>query len=274
MKILFTGHRGFLGRELIPELSKKYEILTFTGDLLNVRQIEEFVRKKGITRIIHAAVRGGRRTKNDSPKILAENFATSMNIRSTGVPTLYFCSGALYGRNKSIYRFPETMAGSNYPSDYYGQSKFLFRQIAINDEDSFFMRYFNVFGLSEGMDRFISYNIQQYKLGKSMKIFRDFRMDFFFVKDSIPLISEWIKGTILPKEINMVYEEKLYLSQVCQQINTLDSHRVSCDLDFTEKGLDYCGDGSKLASLRLPQQGLSLGLRFMYEQMSFGSGCE
>lgn len=57
MKILFTGHRGFLGRELIPPLSAKTEIITFKGDLLNYSQLAKFAVDNSISRIIHAAAR-------------------------------------------------------------------------------------------------------------------------------------------------------------------------------------------------------------------------
>ncbi len=267
MNVFFTGHRGFLGRELIPELSKEVQIYTFEGNLMDVQEVKAFVKAKAIDRVIHAAARGGRRTKQDSPKILAENFAISMNLRNLELPTLYFCSGAIYGRQNSIYEFSEYRTSETYPNDYYGQSKFLIRECAITDENSLFMRFFNVFGRSEGFDRFVSFNVNQYNVGLPMRVLKNFYMDFFFVKDSIPVIMKWVFGELMPKEINMVYSKKYTLIQVCELINTFDAHSVPIDLISQELGKDYCGDGSTLEKLNSPTIGLTAGLMNIYEHL-------
>jgi len=263
MNILFTGHKGFLGRELIPELANSFKVHAFSGNLLDFDLLKRFVVDHSIERVIHAAARGGRRIREDSASTLAENFTTSVNVRNLGLPTLYFCSGAIYGRQKPIYKVREDCANYRYPNDYYGQSKFLFREIAIDDEQSTFLRYFNVFGESEGPDRFITHNVQRYRQKLPMRVFENFFMDFFYVKDSVPLIFQWLKEKEIPREINMVYEDKLSLVQVCELINGLNRYSVPIDLDSSEEGKDYCGDGSTLASLKLPMLGLLNGLTNM-----------
>jgi len=215
MNVFFTGHRGFLGRELIPELSKEVQIYTFEGNLMDVQEVKAFVKAKAIDRVIH---------------------------------------------EYSEYRTCET-----YPNDYYGQSKFLIRECAINDEHSLFMRFFNVFGRSEGFDRFVSFNVNQYNAGLPMRVFKNFYMDFFFVKDSIPVIIKWMFGELIPKEINMVYSKKYTLIQICELINTLDAHSVPIDLISQELGKDYCGDGCTLENLNSPTIGLKAGLMNIYE---------
>jgi len=60
MSILFTGHKGFLGRELIPALSMLDEIVVFDGDLLDFEAVRIFAEKCSVTKIFHAAARGGR----------------------------------------------------------------------------------------------------------------------------------------------------------------------------------------------------------------------
>ena len=43
MKTLFTGHNGFLGKELIPKLSNEYHISTYDGDILDYKKLNNFV---------------------------------------------------------------------------------------------------------------------------------------------------------------------------------------------------------------------------------------
>ena len=102
MKVLFTGHRGFLGREIIPEINKSVEICCYQGDLRDYSQLSQFVADQKVERVIHAAVRGGRRNRIDTYLDLAENLVSSMNVLRIQLPTISFCSGKIYGWQNSI----------------------------------------------------------------------------------------------------------------------------------------------------------------------------
>ena len=263
MKTLFTGHRGFLGRELIPELVKEFEVYMFEGDLRNFDQLSAYVSANKIDRIIHAAVRGGRRFKVDDYSVLEENLASSINALRLDLPMIAFCSGAIYGRQKNILNAKEEKAGSLFPEDFYGQSKFLFRQLVKGDSDVSLLRFFNVFGVLETPERFLRTNISHYWNRQPMKVFRDFYMDFFYVQDSIPILLSWLSGEKIPNEMNLVYQEKFLLSEICSKINNFGPYRVEIEIDEREHGSDYCGDGSILASMGLDLKGLDYGVQTM-----------
>jgi len=264
MKILFTGHRGFLGRELIPELSKEFEIYKFEGDLRNFNQLSDFVSTNHIERVIHAAVRGGRRFKVDDHSVLEENLASSINTLRLGLPMVAFCSGAIYGRQENVLNAREEKAGSLFPKDFYGQSKFLFRQLVKGDSNVTLLRFFNVFGVLETPERFLRTNISHYWKQQAMKVFQDFYMDFFYVQDSTPILLRWLSGEVIPNEMNLVYQEKHLLSEICNKINGLGPYKVEIEIDKEEHGSDYCGDGSVLASMSLNLKGLDYGLEKMF----------
>lgn len=268
MNVLFTGHRGFLGRELIPKLSNDFNVKRFDGDLLNFQELHKFVETNRIEKIIHAAVRGGRRIRVDDHKVLEENLMASTNLLIFGLPLLGFCSGAIYGRQESLSNSKEIEAGDRYPSDYYGQSKFLFRQIAIDKPGIQFLRFFNVFGIEETPERFLKSNIRRYISDEPMQVYQDFYMDFFFVEDSLPLIVNWLLGVNLPKEINLVYQNKFLLSEICEKINQLDNHSVPIEIANNQMGKNYCGDGSLLDSQGLQMKGLNYGIEAMFKSMN------
>ena len=133
------------------------------------------------------------------------------------------------------------------------------------------LRYFNAFGKLEGEDRFITFNLIQYIQRKPMIIFRDFQMDFFYVQDTIPVLASWIKGDNLPKEINLVYREKLFLSEICAIINTLSDYDVPINFQDTAKVKNYTGNGENLKALKLPQIGLKSGIVEMYKFLKSGA---
>lgn len=260
MKVLFTGHRGFLGREIIPELEKDCEIVLYQGDLRDFHALSEFVILNKVNRIIHAAVRGGRRTQVDTFHVLVENLQVGTNIIRLGLPTLAFCSGAIYGRQENIYLAKESSSASRYPTDFYGQSKFLFREIAKDYPNIHLVRFFNVFGVTETPERFLRANVVRHRNRTPIQVYQDFRMDFFYVKDSIDYLKAWLLDKSLPREINMVYVEKLFLSDLARIINYIGGYEVEILVESIEQGLDYCGDGSLLKSLNFDLKGLEFGV--------------
>ena len=135
MSILFTGHRGFLGRELIPNLSTNYKITTYDGDLCDFKKLKYFVEQNSVTKIIHAAARVGSRIKQDTVNDLIENLKIALNISKLGIPVLSFCSGKIYGYQESIDDVLEGDIGKKYPEDFYGQSKFLIHELFVNDNN-------------------------------------------------------------------------------------------------------------------------------------------
>ena len=55
MGVLFTGHRGFLGRELIPKLQEHADIKVFEGDVRNFSELYKFVKANKVKKVIHGA---------------------------------------------------------------------------------------------------------------------------------------------------------------------------------------------------------------------------
>jgi len=267
MTLLFTGHKGFLGRELIPNLQKLEEVVQFEGDYRDYSALREFVKDFGVDRVIHAAARGGRRTKSDSVATLLNNVESTVNVLRLELPVVMFCSGAIYNRVTSINQAKENESLSSYPTDFYGQSKFIGNALARKHENCTVLRFFNVFGISEGIDRFITFNLVQYIERKPMVIFRDFQMDFFYVQDVMPILTNWLSNLNPPSEINMVYRNKYFLSEVCEKINSLSDYRVPVQVNCSEQSNDYTGNGDRLDSLALNQLGIDTGISEMYSAL-------
>ena len=70
----------------------------------------------------------------------------------------------------------------------------------------------------------------------------------------------WLLDKSLPRELNMVYNEKLFLSDLARMLNDLAGYKVEILVKDNKPGLDYCGDGSLLNSLNLGLKGLEFGV--------------
>ena len=88
MKILFTGNRGNLGKEIIPLLEEDHSVQCYNIDYSNFDAVNSFFRHREIDFIIHAAIRGGRRVRADiaddfyNNMMMFENLAAQNNLIS------------------------------------------------------------------------------------------------------------------------------------------------------------------------------------------------
>ena len=126
---------------------------------------------------------------------------------------------------------------------------------------------FNAFGFQETSEKFIRSNLERYLLKKPMIIHQNIVFDFFYCQDILFLLNYWLLENNLPKEVNLVYREKLTLQEVCNLINELDDHKVKIVIENSMPGKNYYGDGSRLSSLNLPLKGLKNGLKEVHQKM-------
>lgn len=268
MKILFTGHRGNLGKEIIPFLEENHSVQYYNVDYSNFDAVNSFFRHREIDFIIHAAIRGGRRVRADIADDFYNNMAMFENLAAQNIPMINICSGAAYGRQDDIFKVDEKEFGSRIPQDYYGFSKYLITHRCRQLKHVYNLRFFNIFGAYAPKDMFTTANITNYINKREIVVFKDKFMDFFGVPDACKVIELYLKdANNLPKELNLVYPETTLLSEVADMINNLSDYKVP--VDILEPGCDmaYCASGSELNNLGLKLDGLQKSLEYVYENI-------
>jgi nucleoside-diphosphate-sugar epimerase len=266
MNILFTGHRGFLGKELIPYLSNNHQVFYSEIDYKNKNLIDVFVDKNKIDMILHAAIKGGRRVREDNSDDFYNNLIMFENLASLKIPMINFCSGAAFGRQEDIYLAEENDIGNRIPKDFYGLSKYLIAQRCRQMDHLYNLRFFNIFGPQTVDTMFTTANIKNYINRKEIIIFKDTYMDFFSINDAKKVIDLYIcRGDNLPKEVNLVYENIIKLSDVANMINNLSNYKVNVNTLESGSANSYCGSGSRLKHFGLNFDGLEKELTNCYE---------
>ena len=271
MKILFTGNRGNLGKELIPLLEEEHSVQYYNIDYSNFDAVNSFFRHREIDFIIHAAIRGGRRVRADIADDFYNNMVMFENLAAQKIPMINICSGASYGRQDDIFKVNERDFGERIPTDYYGLSKYLNTHRCRQVNHVYNLRFFNVFGACAPKDMFTTANIVNYINKREIVVFRDKFMDFFGVRDAFKVIDLYLKRggerCNLPKELNLVYPEVTLLSEVANIINNLSDYNVP--VDILEPGTEraYCGTGAELDKLGLELDGLQKSLEYVYENL-------
>ncbi len=144
MKILITGHRGFIGQNMVDALKDKHELTLYEwGD-----EPPEF---EGLDWCIHLGAISSTAEKNVE-KVMKQNHDFScvvlMACQINKVNLQYASSASVYGLNKN---FKEDSAKS--PQSPYAWSKYLFDRHIENQKFNDIVvqgfRYFNVFGPHE-----------------------------------------------------------------------------------------------------------------------------
>lgn len=260
MNIFFTGHKGFLGEELIPHLQHNHKVFYSYFDLCDKELVEKYCYDNNIEFIIHAAIRGGRRVREDQADDFYNNILMFENLQRLNISMLNFCSGAAYGRESSIDMPKEFDTGKTIPTDYYGLSKYQISNRCAQLYHVKNLRFFNVFGPKETEDRFIKTNIKKYINKEPQTVFADKYMDFFGIEDTKKVVDVYIENFYdidLPDCINLVYDKPKYkLSEICDLINNLSDHKVEIQILSNEQTFNYYGNGELLKYLDLNLNGL------------------
>jgi len=261
MRVLITGGNGNLARIIVRRLSEEYDIVSPGRDrldLLNVSDVVRFLDEQGpFDAILHTAVRGGRRTRPDTSDDFRDTVVMMENLLFAARPDeriIHFDSGAYYGRSGGIFMRREEDR-SPPPTDPYGLAKYCIFQRTLHDPRVRHLRIFNIFHGMEEDDRFIKTCFRKKQSGEPVMIYGDRFFDFFSESDFTTIIRHFLNNFLkAPKVVNLSYTEKHRLSDIARMIG------ASVHIITTQPCHDYCGDGTLLASMGLPIEGLWSGL--------------
>ncbi|MCK9429849.1 MAG: NAD(P)-dependent oxidoreductase [Candidatus Omnitrophica bacterium] len=215
MKILITGSKGFIGRNLVKGLSE-YDVTAISRDdfdLTDYITTSKYLSDKYFDVVIHCACTGGSRLKKDDISILDQNLAMFYNLFYNKEHFGKFIS---FGSGAEIYKDKEP----------YGLSKKIIANIITKTPNFYNLRLFAVFGSDELDTRFIKANLLRYINHEDMIIHQDKLMDFFYIEDLITVVKRYLIYESLPKQINCVYKKAYTLQNICTYINELGVHKV------------------------------------------------
>ena len=256
MKILITGANGYIAKSLISSLKDKIEIIAISRkdvDLCNRDAVNAYFANKYFDSIIHCAIVGGSRLKQDSMNVLDQNLIMYYNLLEN---------------KKHFGKFINFGSGAEDTArdTPYGLSKYVIRK-SIETQDNFYdIKIYAVFDENELNTRFIKSNILRYLNKESMQIHSDKKMTFFYMKDLVKLVEHILLTDTkkLMKYNYASYIESLSLSDIANIINELDSYKVPI-LIGNETDKDYISEYN--AGYLLDYIGLEEGIRQTFESI-------
>jgi len=195
MKVCVLGAGGFVGKNLLRG-TDWVGVTRNDLDLTDQKAVEDYFNAHKYDVVIHCAVIGGSRLKPDDGDVIHKNILMFENVvRVFKGKVLYFSSGAALRGNP--------------PVDPYGLSKWVIDRRIETIVDAHSLRIWGCYGPGELSTRFSAVCKEK----GHVVIDRDRYFDFIDIEDVKKNVHEYVTGNIDKKEYNLVYPEKLLLSQ-------------------------------------------------------------
>jgi nucleoside-diphosphate-sugar epimerase len=265
MKILITGGNGNIAKMIKNNLSCFYEITNPNHqelDILDYKQLKNFLDNNNFDILIHTAILGGRRTKEETGEVFYKNILMLENLLQFADKfkmIIKFDSAAIYDRSTDILNRSEDDLYT-VPTDYYGFSKYVIYQRSKQYSHFYNLRIFNIFHTNEEPNRFIKSCFLARQNNTDITIFDNKYFDFVYEDDFISIIKYYCDNYDNPekliKTINISYDEKYTLYDIAKLI--LPEEKII--VLNNELKNNYCGSNNLLKSLNLPITGLEKSL--------------
>lgn len=271
MRVLITGGNGNIAKMIRNNLSFKYEIVAPARAELNIlsfSEVKNFLENNDFDILVHTAISGGRRTKDENGDVTHFNLLMWENILKYAdrfKMIINLDSGAIYDRSTDILNRSEDDIFT-VPNDYYGFSKYLIYQRSLQYKNVFNFRIFNIFHINEEKDRFIKACFLAKKNGTDVNIFEDKYFDFMYEDDFVKIVDFYFENVLTPeklqKTINICYDDKYKLSQIAEFVFGSSSEQIK--VVKNELNNNYCGKNTNLKKLNINLSSLKESL-LVYE---------
>ena len=160
IKILITGGNGNIAKMIKNNLSNYYEIINLSRNdlnVLNLKDIENYLNNNYFDILVHTAILGGRRLKEENGDVTHINLLMLENLLKFSHKfkmIINFDSAAIYDRSTDILNRKENEL-ITIPNDYYGFSKYVIYQRSLQFNNFYNFRIFNIYHVNEEPERFI-----------------------------------------------------------------------------------------------------------------------
>jgi len=214
MKVCVLGASGFVGKNLVQGMDQWIGVTRQDLDLVDQQAVEEYFKTHTYDVVIHCAVVGGSRLKTDDDWVTHKNILMFENVvRVFKGKLLYFSSGA-------------ALRGAP-PTDPYGLSKWVIDRRIETIPNAYSLRIWGCYGPGELPTRFSAVC----KREGHVVIEKDRYFDFVDIEYVRNIVFDYVHGYLKDKEYNLVYPEKLLLSQWAERFGATWEIRDKDGLD-------------------------------------------
>lgn len=242
MKILLTGGSGFIGRNILEKLGKKYRFYAPSHKELPVEnywKLTKYLGKNKIDIVIHSAVYQG----PDEFEINIRMFLNLVKNIKTLKKLIVFGSGAEYSKTRHLIKVKEDEFGKHIPQDKYGLYKYVSSLLSEKHKKIITFRLFGVYGKYEDYrKKFISNTIIKSLLGLPIKIKQNVIFDYLFVNDLVNIVDLFLSHKAEFNTYNLTPTNSISLKNIAGLINQISAKKSV--ITVVNKGMNYQYSGS------------------------------
>lgn len=253
MKILITGAKGFIGKNLTEYLKDKHELLIPPHEeleLLDELAVRDYFEKNQPEVVIHCANVGATRRTDNLPQIVGNNLRMFLNLARLEKhfkKMIFFGSGAEFDKRKALVKVNEDFVSTTLPESDYGFSKFLCSHFIKEHEKIINLRIFGVYGRYDDYEnRFISNAICRAVLGLPIVVFQDQQMSFIFADDLVKIVEHFLTSKPKEKFYHTAASESQSLLDIAKKIKTISGRDIEIILKQPAMANEYTCDNSRL----------------------------
>jgi len=259
MNVLITGGNGFIAQHLKRYLDSDYTVYALGKDQFNCLDnsaVSLFFDQHNIDVVIHTALTGREDLFSTDPQYLVDGLLMWRNLydnRHKFKKLIQF--GTVYeldlNKNNSHTTVKDILQTSSNSS--YGYAKNIISRICLETENFYNLRVFGNFHYTEKDTRFFK------KLLHSTEfvINEDRLFDYVNLEDILKVVKFIITESPAEKDINMVYNNKLLLSEHANLFSFVN--KINPKIIVNGQGYELTADGSTVASFNLIFDGLEKG---------------
>jgi GDP-L-fucose synthase len=253
VKVLVTGARGFLGRNLAESLCQHYCVCTPSRaelNLLDAEAVRGYLEFHRFDVVVHAATVRANRRIGAPPGMMQDNCRMFFNLARKSEAfgkLLFLSSGAVYDRRGPVARISETFFDTRVPADPYGFSKYICAQHIAQSDNLYELRLFGVFGPHEDWQiRFLSNACCRAMWDLPVALKQNARFDYLDVADLAKLLRWFIDGQPHYRAYNVCTGRAVDLAALGRKVVCASGKKI--DLLVREPGLgqEYSGDNRRL----------------------------
>jgi UDP-glucose 4-epimerase len=253
MKVLVTGARGFIGRNLVEQLGPPYVVLAPTHaelDLLDEGAVSAFLRCQAPDAVVHCATKPGHRNAPDPTGLVYANTRMFFNLaRCEGLfgRLVVLTSGAVYDQRHYLPKMSESYFDAYVPVDETGYSKSVMARHAALMDRTVELRPFGVFGKHEDWEiRFISNAVCKTLFDLPITLRQDRLFDYVFVDDLVRVIRHFLTHDAKEKAYNVTPDRAVALSDIARMVLEVSGKDLPVLIAQAGMGPEYSGDNSRL----------------------------
>ncbi len=220
-RVLFTGGTGFVGKNVLPMLTEKFDVKAPKRSDLNLYEeaaIEKYLIENKIDVILHCANPNPVKNSLDkSDKMVRDSlqmFLSLYNNRNLVDKIIYLGSGAVYDKSKDIISAKETDCFGTIPKDDYGFAKYVMN--FMTKENVYNLCVFGCYGPGDAESKFITHCIRCCLRKESITIRQNCMFDYLHVFDLGKIMSWAINGKPKYNRYNTCSGKKVSLLEIAQ----------------------------------------------------------